>query len=818
MTSYPDPQDTEIPAAWTDPAEFLKQFRPEGPWPLSSLSPDAKGRFKGKVFTDADKAGERAAVRNKTDNVYFAINPARPGWQGSKTRKADVVRIEWLWVDLDPAADADLEEERDRLFQLLTKKLPPEVPDPTFILDSGGGYWGFWKLADPIMLDGDDREAKIADFEARQVRLEGLFGADACHNIDRIARLPGTLNRPDAKKRERGRVEAQAKVVEWHPERVFDLSQFSKAPLNPQQMAKKPRKPAAVPAADAGDANEPLVMTEVESLNLPAAITLLIDHGRDPNDPHKYKSRSEAVWAVLCAMVRAGCSDKQIRGILLNPDLAISAHVLDQPHSVRYANRQIENAREQCTGEPSELEELNSQHALLTQHGGAVRVLCWDKSELDYSREVPVLQTVNDFKTRYLNRKVTIETSEGAKQVPLGKWWLEHPLRREYYGYRFLPGEPEEVDGYLNLWRGFAIDPKPGTWDLMQAHLKEVIADNNEEYFDYIVRWAAWAVQNPDKPAEVALVLKGGRGVGKGTFLRALKHLFGQHGLQVTSPMQLTGKFNAHLRDCCLLFADEAIAPGDKVAESVLKGLITEQELSIEGKGVNVVQVLNRLHIVMASNEDWVAPAGTAERRFAVFEVAAVHMQDQDYFSAINAEMQNGGLEAMLHDLLDMELGKWHPRQDIPDTDALAEQKVLSLRGFERVFQDMLQSGIIPVESWFDIDYPRVSTQALREYAQSRVKGGEITDTEVGNLLSRLGYTKCVKKRPRGYILPTLPKARQAWDRLKGRVVWDDVGDWQEAQEPGKPLRDAPVEWPDEYDYLGQKRILEEEVRLSIRQ
>ena len=46
------------------------------------------------------------------------------------------------------------------------------------------------------------------------------FGSDeATHNIDRILRLPGTVNYPNKKKRVKGRVPTLAYVVEAHWER-----------------------------------------------------------------------------------------------------------------------------------------------------------------------------------------------------------------------------------------------------------------------------------------------------------------------------------------------------------------------------------------------------------------------------------------------------------------------------------------------------------------------------------------------------------------------------------------------------------------------
>ena len=353
---------------------------------------------------------------------------------------------------------------------------------------------------------------------------------------------------------------------------------------------------------------------------------------------------------------------------------------------------------------------------------------------------------------------------------------------------RFFPGKPEEVDGYLNMWRRYAVLPKAGDWSLMREHVRRVLANGDEICADYIIKWAAWAMQNPGEPAEVALVLRGGRGTGKGIFARALKHLFGQHGLQVNSPAQLTGRFNAHLRDCCLLFADEAIVPGDKAAESVLKGLITEPELTIEGKGVNLVQARNRLHVVMASNEEWVVPAGIDERRFAVFEVSSEHAQDSDYFRAIADQLRGGGLAAMLHDLLAMDLGDWHPRQNVPQTDALFAQKAATVTGIDAVFLDLLRAGDIPARRWVGCDRPFVATSDLQEYAQTRLRRDDITLNAVNKLMRDMGFEYHDKSRPRGFILPPLSKARSAWDRARMPMKWDDLTDWAELGRDDYPV------------------------------
>jgi len=155
----------------------------------------------------------------------------------------------------------------------------------------------------------------------------------------------------------------------------------------------------------------------------------------------------------------------------------------------------------------------------------------------------------------------------------------------------------------------------------MRAHIEKVLCSGVPEWSNYVLDWSARAVQRPHEAAEVALVFRGIEGCGKGTFGRWFAKIFGQHGLQIISPEQLVGRFNEHLRDCIVLFADEAFFAGDRKHEGVLKGLITEPFLPVEGKHIKVVVVPNMLHVILSSNNEWVVPASSDARRYAVFDV-----------------------------------------------------------------------------------------------------------------------------------------------------------------------------------------------------
>lgn len=303
------------------------------------------------------------------------------------------------------------------------------------------------------------------------------------------------------------------------------------------------------------------------------------------------------------------------------------------------------------------------------------------------------------FKTTLDCFKVRYQSGEKTKYMGLGSFWLQHEDRRTYDTIGLWPPprlSAAPVEAY-NLWRGFAVEPAEGSWELMKEHVVKVIAGGNTEIAEYIFRWMAWTVQNPGVPAEVAVALRGAQGCGKGVLGRALASIFGSHALHLTQSHHLFGKFSAHLAGCVFCFSDEAYWPGNKSFEGRLKALLTEPRIHVEPKGVDPYEVNNCLHVFISSNEDWVVPAAIDDRRFFVADVSDTRVGDHEYFRALYAELENGGLEAMLHDLLELDLGDWHPRE-IVDTEARRLQKEQSLSPEHEWLLGLLDDGVLPFE------------------------------------------------------------------------------------------------------------------------
>jgi hypothetical protein len=186
---------------WTDGAEPRAL--------LVSILPDSR-TTRGHTF---DLPGDGTMARwiescNRVSGVYWTTNACEPDLM-KKALKADVDWLLGVWGDLDPLKGRDLRGERQRLHRLAEELMVRPWP-PTVIIDSGGGIQPIWRLAEPVEAHAEYVEA----IETLGRRIECLLGGveNTC-NIDRILRLPFTINHPNKLKIDQGRVPVMSDIL-----------------------------------------------------------------------------------------------------------------------------------------------------------------------------------------------------------------------------------------------------------------------------------------------------------------------------------------------------------------------------------------------------------------------------------------------------------------------------------------------------------------------------------------------------------------------------------------------------------------------------
>lgn len=780
---------------------FLRKWNPKGPWVLTAIQLDKKAISTKSFMPNQSKlVNDFLKEYNGIRNIYFHVNTTVEGIT-KKALKEDIVSCEWLHIDIDPEKGLDVAAEQERALSLLTDKLPNGIPKPTVIIFSGGGYQGFWKLKQPEIVDG--KLELCNEFERYNKRLEQVFGGDHCHNVDRIMRLPGTINIPDAKKKKAGRVETLATCLEFNKNRVYDISEFKKAQAIQSDLGHDGGG-YGVEVKISSSVSPIEDLSELDEWNVPDRVKVIIAQGRHPDQPKEGdNSRSAWLFDCVCQLIRANVPDEVIFALLTDKEWAISESILEAgPNAEKYAIRQIKRAKENA--EDPWLRKMNERHAIIGNIGGRCRVIEEVVDDI-LGRSRLTISSFEDIRNRYSNIQIQVgETPQSKKPVyqPLGKWWINHHMRRQFDYIRFMPQGDKE--GVYNLWRGFSYAPAQGDCDLFLAHLHDNVCNGDEKQYEYLIKWMARGVQKPATSGQVAIVMRGGKGVGKSIVASIYGKLFGRHHLHVANPSHLVGNFNAHLRDVIVLFADEAFFAGDKKHESVLKMLVTEDSIPIEAKGVDVETYPNYVHLIMAANDTHVIRATGDERRYFVVEVSDKHKQDKEYFGNIFKQMENGGYEALLYYLQELDISDFQVR-NVPQTQALQEQKLLSLSIDEEWWYRKLQNGRL-VES--DVNWTEsISCDKLVSDFTSYAEKWKFTrrgnETALGRFLKRVcphlirtqrriveddydsdGRAFRTSKRAYVYDFGKLEDCRQSWVTIHGETEWEDQPELDIQQPP----------------------------------
>ncbi len=343
------------------------------------------------------------------------------------------------------------------------------------------------------------------------------------------------------------------------------------------------------------------------------------------------------------------------------------------------------------TNEPDILEELHQKLTLVTYNGTVV--IAFDEPQINEAGFE--LFSPASLRLLFMNKLITLPDSGGKKEpkkVNPVDLWLRSERRKECRGIIFDPSGNSK--GAYNLWRGLAIEPDPTkSCDRILEHIFEVICAGDTALFDYIIAWLANLFREPAAKPGTAIVLRGSQGCGKGTLANIVGPIVGRrHFAHITHQSHLTGRFNSYLADKLLVFVDEALWAGDKQAEGILKGLITEPRLVIEPKGKEAFTVENHVRLLIASNNDWVVPAAFDDRRFFVLSVSGAKRGDHQYFQSLYEEIEGGGRAAFLHYLLTTDLPEVNLRE-IPQTDGLLDQKIRSLDAVAAFWWDQISEG-----------------------------------------------------------------------------------------------------------------------------
>lgn len=440
--------------------------------------------------------------------------------------------------------------------------------------------------------------------------------------------------------------------------------------------------------------------------------------------------------------------------------------------------------------EKSYLDAINDEFALIIQEGGHV-ILRETTDEKGRPKRLFLPEAT--FKRIY--SPFTIQNGKG-KPLTFADVWLDWSGRRQYSGLCFAPGR-DPGNNYYNLWRGFACDPiseKDATPEQNEGlkmfldHALQNVCKGDFDLFTWLIGYFAHAIQKPHERPLTTLVFKGMKGTGKNALIERFGKLLGRsHFLVAHDGRYLTSNFNGHMDSCLMLVLDEAFWSGDKNAEGKLKGLTTSPELLIERKGKEPYTVDNLVRLVVIGNEDWLVPATSDERRYAVFQMGEGKMQNRSYFEKMRILLDDkGGCGRLLDFLMKFDLSSVDVN-DAPKTEALLEQKMHTADLVEQWWIECLQEGRFIGSDFNDQWVEKLPKEEIRnsftKYLRKRnISNRAPTAVAFGKKLNKMcpSVDDKNKKHVEGkyhyeYRFPSVGQARKEYENYIGHEVkWNE--------------------------------------------
>jgi hypothetical protein len=412
--------------------------------------------------------------------------------------------------------------------------------------------------------------------------------------------------------------------------------------------------------------------------------------------------------------------------------------------------------------------------------------------------------------------------------VPRGAYWFALPGRAEHNAVTFQPGAPaiikverdKRIHRVINTFSGFAVRPDHKNSEAKiaryLAHIRENVAAGDERVSNYMLDWMASGVKHPEDPGRSSPSLRGAQGSGKGVAVLTYGRLFGQHFLHATQRKHVTGQFNTHQAEMCLIFVDEALYAEIATDAQILKTLTTELTKLLERKGIDAVQIDNYARLMFGTNDEHPIQIEYGDRRYPALLVVEHESfryekdlskkadKRRAYFRPLLYERENGGYEALLGFLLDRDIHDFNP-EAIPETAERQAQKLLSASDADKMIIEFAKDGCLPgaeeKRPWVARSHRTAAPYAelglldvMKAYGGSKL--AHMSDNALSDILKRWGFTKKPLMDGRAWEPPPLPELRAKIKDKYPAVEFDGRTEW--AADDGSLARKYRLDGPAE--------------------
>ena len=262
----------------------------------------------------------------------------------------------------------------------------------------------------------------------------------------------------------------------------------------------------------------------------------------------------------------------------------------------------------------------------------------------------------------------------------------------------FYPDPKSCSATHYNLWKNFAIEnyeSKVNNEEDLNFILQHIrlICGNDDAVYEYMLDWFAHIFVYPEQKIGIFPILQGDTGTGKSLILNLIKNMIGSNkcGFTNNAKDQVFGSFNPILSGKIFIEIAELDFLATKGLEGKFKSLITDEQITINNKGVKERSEQSYHRFIATTNDDIPIKISKNDRRILLIEGCNSKKGDVEYFEKLDTLIKSKDLQKQFYNFL-------ISRDTIFKSPAEACKRMPQTK----VQQDLMEYFTAPEESFFE--------------------------------------------------------------------------------------------------------------------
>ena len=296
--------------------------------------------------------------------------------------------------------------------------------------------------------------------------------------------------------------------------------------------------------------------------------------------------------------------------------------------------------------------------------------------------------------------------SDTGKPIAAIDEWVRWPHMRMVERMTYAPGDPLFINGELNDWSGWGVEPKRGNCKEFLDVIKTI--DNSE----WLLQWLAYPIQNPGvKMFSSVLIWSIEQGTGKTFIGDVMRDIYGDNSNVITS-VELHDDSFVWMRNKQFILGEEVMQTRSKADTGILKHIITGSTITVNEKYVPSFKLPNCANLMFTSNKPDAIIMDKNDRRFFVGKLD--RERPMKFWNHLDAwRKRNGGPSAFMYYLQNsVDCSKFNPSAAPPMTSEKKQMQHAGMTSVQQWVSELMTDPESIVADKFD---PQIAKSTMKK-------------------------------------------------------------------------------------------------------